>query len=80
MAPSLTGPNSSRLFLWGYLKSKVYSNCPTDLYALTENIQEEITKLSEETLQAVTRSFVTRVHLCIEEGGGGHLKDIVHKK
>jgi len=25
------------------------------------------------------RSFLTRVHLCIEEGGG-HLKDIVHKK
>ena len=25
------------------------------------------------------RSFLTRVHLCIE-GGGGHLKDIVHKK
>ena len=25
------------------------------------------------------RTFVTRVHLCIEEGGG-HLKDIVHKK
>jgi hypothetical protein len=29
--------------------------------------------------QAVLRSFLTRVHLCIEEGGG-HLKDIVHKK
>ena len=27
---------------------------------------------------AVMRSFLTRVHLCIEEGGG-HLKDIVHK-
>ena len=25
------------------------------------------------------RSFLTRVHLWIEEGGG-HLKDIVHKK
>jgi len=25
------------------------------------------------------RTFVTRVHLCTEEGGG-HLKDIVHKK
>ena len=25
------------------------------------------------------RSFLTRVHLCIEKGGG-HLKDNVHKK
>jgi len=34
--------------------------------------------IAQETLQAVMRSFLTRVHLCIEEGGG-HLKDIVHK-
>jgi len=39
----------------------------------------KIAKLSEETLQAVMRSFLTHVHLCIEEGGD-HLKDIVHKK
>jgi hypothetical protein len=63
----------------GYLKSKVYSNRPIDLHALKENIGEEIAKLSEETLQAVMRSFLNRVHLCIDEGGG-HLKDVVQKK
>jgi len=79
MASSFAGPNSSiHFFCWGYLK-KVYSTRPTDLHALKENIREEIAKLSEETLQAVMRSFLTRVHLFIEEGGG-HLKDIVHKK
>jgi len=79
MGFSIAGPNSSRFFfLWGYLKN-VYSTRPTDLHALKENTREEIAKLSEETLQAVMRSFLTRVHLCIEEGGG-HLKDIVHKK
>ena len=36
-------------------------------------------QISEETLEAVMRSFLTRVRLCIEEGGD-HLKDIVHKK
>jgi len=61
------------------LKSKVYSNHPTDLHVLKENTREEIAKLSEETLQVIMRSLLTRVHLCIEEGGG-HLKDIVHKK
>ena len=35
--------------------------------------------IARETLLTVMRSFLTRVHLCIEEGGG-HLKDIVHKK
>ena len=75
-SPDLTAPD---FFLWGYLKSKVYSNRPTVLHALKEIIRDEIPNLSEETLQAVMRSFVTRVHLCIEECGG-HLKDIVHKK
>jgi hypothetical protein len=50
--------------LWGYLK---------------ENIREEIAIISEETLQAVMRSFLTRVHLCIEQGGG-HLKVKLCKK
>jgi len=75
-SPDLSTPD---FFLWGYLKSKVYSNRPTDLHALKENIREEIAKLSKETLQTVIRSFLTRVHLCIEEGGG-HQKDTVQKK
>jgi hypothetical protein len=79
MVSSFAGPNSSIPFLWGYLKSKVYNTHPTDLHALKENIREEITKILKETIQAVLRSFLTRVHLCTEEGGG-HLKDIVHKK
>ena len=76
LSPDLTDPD---FFLWGYLKSKVYSNRPTDLHTLKENIREETAKISEETLQAVMRSFLTRVHLCIE-AGGGHLEDILHKK
>ena len=76
LSPDLTAPD---FFLWGYLKRKVYSNRPTDLHTLKENIREEIAKLSEETIQAVTCSFLTDVHLSIEQGGG-HLKDIVHKK
>jgi len=64
-SPDRTAPD---FFLWGYLTSKVYSNRPTDLHTLKGNIREEIAKLSEETLQAVMRSFLTRVHLCIEGG------------
>jgi len=75
-SPDLMAPD---FFLWGYLKSKVYSTLPRDLHELKENIREEFAKLSEETLQTVTHTFITRVHLCILEGGG-HLKYIVHKK
>jgi len=71
-SPDLTTPD---FFLWAFLPS----TRPTDLHALKENIREEIPKLLEETLQAVMRNFLTRVHLCIEEGGG-HLKDIAYKK
>ena len=53
----------------------MYSNRPTDLHALKENTREEIAERSEEKLQAVMRSFLIRVHLRIEEGGG-HLKDL----
>jgi hypothetical protein len=74
-SPDLSAPG---FFLWRYLKSKVYSNRPTDLHALKENLREEIAKLSEETLQAVMRSFLTHVQLCIEEGGG-HLKTLYTK-
>jgi hypothetical protein len=42
-------------------------------------MREEIAKISEETLQAVTRSFLTRVHLCIQQGGG-HLQTLYTKK
>jgi hypothetical protein len=62
-----------------YLESKVYGTRPADLHALKVNIREEIVKLSEEKLQAVMHSFLTRVHMCIEDGGG-HLNDVVHKK
>jgi len=65
--------------LWGYLKSKVYSNHLTDVHTFKENIQEEIARLAEETHQAIMCSFLTRVHLCIEDCGG-HLKDLVHNK
>ena len=72
----LTAPD---FFLWGYLKSKLYSTRPRDSHTLKENIREEIAKISEETLQVVTRSFLTRVHLCTEQGGG-HLQDTAHNK
>ena len=52
----------------------MYSNRPTDLHTLRENIREEIAKISETTLQAIMRAFLSRVNQCNEEGGG-HLKD-----
>jgi len=74
-SPDLTAPD---FFLWGYLKKSV-QYFPYRLTCTQRKYREEITKLSEETLQTLMRTFVTRVHLCIEEGGG-HLKHFVYKK
>jgi len=54
----------------------VYSRCPDDFSALKQEIRDEIVNISEETLREM-RSFSTRVHLCIQQGGD-HLKDITH--
>jgi hypothetical protein len=58
MPPRLMDLTAPDFFLWGYLKSKVYSTRPTDLHVLKENIWEEIAKLSAETLLAGMRSFL----------------------
>ena len=47
-SPDLTAPDS---FLWGYLKSKVYSRRPVDLNALQQTIRDKIANISEESLR-----------------------------
>ena len=49
-SPDLTPPD---FFLWGFLKSKVYSTLPETLDELEERIREETQKISEETLAKV---------------------------
>jgi hypothetical protein len=49
-SPRLLDLTASDFFVWGYLKSKVYSTRPTDLHALKQTIREEIAQISGETL------------------------------
>jgi hypothetical protein len=48
----LTAPD---LFLWGYLKSKVYANKPNNLEDLKAAIRNEIQLISTETLAQVMK-------------------------
>ncbi|QQP32968.1 Transposable element Tc3 transposase, partial [Caligus rogercresseyi] len=41
------------IFLWGYLKSRVYVSRPTNLADLKANIREEITNIPADTLARV---------------------------
>lgn len=40
-------------FLWGYLNSKVYCNCPNTLEDLQNNIEAEIARIPEDMLERV---------------------------
>jgi hypothetical protein len=54
------------IFLWGHLKSVVYTDCPRTTEALKTRIQEEYNKISVATPRAVTEvqntEFITAWH------------------
>lgn len=66
-------------FLWGYLKSKVYTNKPTSLAHLKENIRHEMATITESTCRAVIGNFTVRLNEC-REREGLHLDGIIFKK
>ena len=45
--PDLAAPD---IFLWGYLKIKVYSSHPINLNDLKQTLHDEITNIPEETI------------------------------
>ncbi|XP_046687079.1 uncharacterized protein LOC124372712 [Homalodisca vitripennis] len=65
-------------FLWGLLKSRVYTNKPRTLYELKETIRQEIANLSPEMLGEMFDNFSTRLEECIAKNGH-HLKDVIFK-
>jgi hypothetical protein len=67
------------LFLWSYLKHKVFETCPPDLDTLKQRIVEEINAIQAATLRCVMENVVTRVRECIKQDGQ-HLSGIIFKK
>jgi hypothetical protein len=45
-------------YLWGFLKSKVFTTCPADLAALKQRIAEEVDAIPVNTLSRVVKSMV----------------------
>jgi hypothetical protein len=79
LASSLTRPLYSWLFLWGYLKSKVFGSWPANLNEQKTRIWDEISNLTEDMLQEVMRRFSILVHQCIQHNGA-HITDLLFKK
>ncbi|XP_074036992.1 uncharacterized protein isoform X2 [Leptinotarsa decemlineata] len=66
-------------FLWGYVKSKVYSNKPATIPALEDNISEEIRAIPAEMLEKVAQNWTFRMdHL--RRSRGQHFNEIIFKK
>ncbi|XP_023724523.1 codanin-1 isoform X3 [Cryptotermes secundus] len=56
-------------FLWGYLKSLVYTDRPRTLAQLKENIRQAIANLPIAMLERVDRHFRIQANQCIANGG-----------
>ena len=65
-------------FLWGYLKSCVYTHKPRTLNDLEEAIRQEIRLIDRQLLAHVMDDFKKRVENCIQEDDR-HLNDIIFK-
>lgn len=62
--------NPCDYFLWGYLKSRVYSPLPKTLDELKANIEQEIKKIKPEILEKVFVNLRKRCNFVIENFGG----------
>jgi len=67
-----------RLFLWGYLKAKVYEQRPQTLEALKEAIRQEVPAITPEMILKVMGKYRERLHQCINIQGR-HLSDVLFK-
>ena len=62
--------NPCDFYLWGYLKSRVYSNpTPDTINDLKSNIRREIRRINNETLTKVSDNFVSRMKKVISSKG-----------
>ena len=64
-------------FLWGYLKSRVYTNRPHTIEELKLPIRQEIAALPQKMLEHAMQEFEERLRMCVRQEGR-HMTDIFH--
>ena len=57
------------VFLWGYLKEKVFKHRPQSLEDLKERIQQEIDSIPPELTRRVMKSFREHLQQCVANDG-----------
>ena len=78
MAPRSPDLSTCDFFLWGYLKSRVYTHKTRTLNYLKETIRQEIRPIECQMLARVRDDFKKRLENYIQEDGR-HLSDIIFK-
>lgn len=66
-------------FLWGYMKSRVYSNNPTTIAQLKANIRGEMAAIPRAMRERVFGNLKSRFEECLQRDGS-HLDDVIFKK
>ena len=61
-------------YLWGYLRTKVYSPTPNNLEELKANITREVKSIKPETLISTFQNLEIRLKKVIDVNGG-HIKE-----
>ena len=69
---------SVRFFLWGYLKSKVYSNRPQSIEQLKDAIRQEIIAIPYEMTRRVIDNFREGLQQFVDNNGS-HLTYLIFK-
>jgi len=57
------------VFVWGYLKEKIFKHRPRSLEDLKERIQQEIDPIPLELTQRVMKNFRERLQQCVANVG-----------
>ena len=70
VARKVTRPEPSRLFLWGFLKGKVYQSQPSNISELKESIKHVLADVTPELCRRVIANMRQRMKLCMQTGGG----------
>lgn len=72
MATPFTRPNALWFFLWGYVKSRVFSSPCPNIMALRQKILDEFILLqnNRDLITRAVRAMGSRAQLCIERNGG----------
>jgi len=63
-------------FLWGYLKSQVYTNKPQTIDALKVNITNAIQQIQPDLCEKVIENWTAQIRVT-KRSRGGHLSDVI---